>query len=129
MTVDKEQAISGLVEVYPELQNTIRNLRDDWSPEEPPITVLMAELGVALAAGAGDLDDEAIRRITNTIELLLCAGTKSVKDAIATGLLEALVTASETLPCGPRLLSSLGPESKNYCRYWDKLTGRTTPWI
>jgi hypothetical protein len=102
-------------------------MRDEWLPDEPPFTVAMGELGGILGASAGTVGDEDLQRVAEVLETLLNDGTEEVKNGVATGLLEALISSSYSEPTAVHLLKRLGPEAKKYCRAWDEFTGGKTP--
>jgi hypothetical protein len=129
MSINREESFTLLTDSWPHLVDELDHLRNDWLPDAPPFSVAMGTLGRALAAGASAVDDDGIRRIAGVIETLMTSGTEDVKNGIATGLLEAIVSSSDTEPGALRLLRCLGTESRKYCRAWDEFSGGTTPGI
>lgn len=125
--MDREEAIAFLRELFPGFDAEIRRLCDEWAPEEPPFTVLMASVGHRIANEV-DAYSKApnAERLSRGIERMLCDGNEEVKNAVATGLLEALMGSVGQKPDAERLFHQLGPQAKEYCRAWDRFTGVRT---
>lgn len=102
----------------------VARLSDEWAPEDPPVTVIAAEIGHTLVVRSSEFSDAQLRDIFLAVEDVLTIGTESDKDAVATGLLEAVLAAGDEHPAQrARALSFAGPESRAYCRAWDSFTG------
>lgn len=110
----------------PVLAERLAALRADWAPDEPPATVAMGDLGQAIVGAMATLRDEELVRISEIIEAALERAPQAVQNAIATGLLEAAMSASDSNPAGARFLRALGPRAKDYGRAWDTFTKRRT---
>lgn len=54
-------------------------------------------------------------------------GTETEKDAVATGLLEALVHRADEGFDFSLIDPYIGPESRKYCHAYNEFTGNTTP--
>ncbi len=108
------------------LADRLAALRADWAPDAPPATVAMGDLGQAIVDAIDRIGDEELARVSAAIEAALADGPKNVQDAVATGLLEAAINATERNPGGVRFLRALGERAKAYGRAWDQFTGRRT---
>ena len=97
-------------------------------PELPP-TLEMSELAGTFAdAVVSGLPADRIAAVMRTVEQALREGDERVKDAVATGFLERLMTeASAGRMSFEQLTDHLGPESRRYCEAWDEFTGTRTP--
>lgn len=123
-----DEANQRLAQSSSRLRSEIESVTNDWRPDAPPSTVLYAALGRQIAAASEDRDDGEKNRIFDAVEECLVSGDEEVQDAVATGLLEALLHASSAGNFEFRLVAScLGEKSKQYCRAWDHFTGCSTP--
>lgn len=67
-------------------------------------------------------------KIFDFIEMLMCEGDQIVGDCAATCFLENLVNyAGHGSVQASSFIPLLGPESREYCKGWDKFTGVQTP--
>jgi hypothetical protein len=126
---DLDRALERLAQAAPALAEELARTRAYWDPDPVPPTIGAGALGrVAVEAVAG-LGDAELAAIAAVIEDVLGHGSEEAKDAIATGLLEAAMHATDEQPAGARFLSALGPHAKAYCRAWDEHTGARTPGV
>lgn len=125
--IDTHTAVERLVRTAPNLRVEFESLVKEWSPEEPPLTVMFAELGRGLCRHAPVASDAELIEICAAIEDLILRGEETVQNAVATGLLEAMLAESSTGSFDMSILAGfLGAESKAYCRAWDEFTGNKT---
>ena len=94
---------------------------EDWRPEEPPITVLTSALGFSLVR-SDDLSRENISTVFARVEDVLVHGSEREKDAVATGLLEAVVSAIDENPERAWVLTEAGTHATGYIRAWNRFT-------
>lgn len=74
------------------------------------------------------MSDQNKEVVFNTIEQCLTEGDKLVREAVTTGLLEALLSESDDGRLDFKLISNyLGSKTLEYCRAWDQFTGCDTP--
>lgn len=85
-----------------------------WSPDAVPATLAMAALGRTLVQGCAALPREQVVAVLARVERVMRDGTEAEKDAAATGLLEAMVSAIDRAPEHAWLFEVLGAESKKY---------------
>ena len=124
-----DRTFDELAQASPVVANRLSELRADWAPDAPPPTVAMGDVGHAIIEAIDRLGDEELARVSAAIETALAQGPKNVQDAVATGLLEAAISATDRHPGGVRFLRALGQNAKAYGRAWDTFTGRRTPGI
>ena len=69
--------------------------RKHWLPEPPPTTVLFSEVGGAIAEQLDELADDVCLRVFSRIEEGMISVDAQLRTAVATGLVEAMVTSSD----------------------------------
>lgn len=67
--------------------------------------------------------------IWETVEELMMSGDERVKNAVATGFLEAILAAASGGLSIVSLARHFGPATMGYCRAWDAVTGFKTEGI
>jgi len=98
---------------------------EDWRPDKPPPTTMMSCLAEVLLSQESDFTDDQYQSIFLLVEELLLNYDDEVKNAVATGLLETLVNASnQQIPS--KFTFFIGDEAKKYCIAWDDFTGIKT---
>jgi hypothetical protein len=130
MTMDREKATALLRELFPAFDTEINRLCEEWAPELPPFTLLMASVGHQISNEVDMyIKPSNAERLSMGIERMLRDGSDDVRNAVATGLLESLMANAAHKPMAEHLFSQLGPLAKEYCRAWDTFTGVRTPGI
>ncbi len=124
-----ERALSALAAASPVLAAHLQAVRRDWAPDEPPATIVMGELGLRIVEAGDAVADDELARIAGAVEAALADGPDAVKDAVATGLLEAAMNATAVQPSGARFLRHLGARARAYCQAWDEHTRQRTPGV
>lgn len=128
MVIQPEEAISRFAGLCESLAEAVARERAEWEPESPPLTVAMSTLGRVVASGTQGRSDTDLKPVFDLVESLLTDGEESVKDAVATGFLESLLSESSAGRLDFRRIAALlGQRAVHYCREWDKFTGCTTP--
>jgi hypothetical protein len=99
-----------------------------WIPEKSPVTIIMAEFGRTLVSIAKNNNILKLKASLELIERCMQSENQHLRDAIATGLLEHLLSESSAgrLAFEPIALL-LGETSKTFCQKWDQFTGMKTP--
>src|SRR5688572_33092638 len=128
-TPELDATLSDLAAASTVLARALAASRESWAPDPPPPTAVMGDLGSALVAAIDELDDGAIARVAAAIERGLEHPSDLVKDAVATGLIEAAMAATVEEPAGARFLRELGPRALAYARDWDTFGGLRTPGV
>ena len=101
------------------VQVAYQEVLDGWRPDEPPVTTLFAALGYRIAEDFSNAGIDTNRRLFSLIEQAMESGDQRLVTAVATGLIEALVTRavrSEYLWDEMTLL--LGPRSRHHVEAW-----------
>lgn len=99
------------------LQIAMTNVYKYWEPEEPPVTILFAELGRALAKYFNRLEGKV--KLFETIEGAMLSDNELLVTAVASGLIEAMVAEGEQIgnfcdSIGPQL----GAHSRSHAKSW-----------
>jgi hypothetical protein len=114
-----EDFVSLLVAASGGLQATYREVLDEWRPEEPPVTTLFAALGDRIAEDFGRAGVDTNRRMFSLIEQAMESSDRGLVTAVATGLIEALVTrAVRSEGLWKEMAPLLGPRSLHHAEAW-----------
>lgn len=106
-------AISGGV------QAAYQEVLAEWLPEEPPVTTLFAALGDRIAEDFDSAGVDTNRQVFSLIEKAMGSGDSGLVTAVATGLIEALVTrAARGEDLWKRMAPFLGPRSLRHAEAW-----------
>src|SRR5262245_54106855 len=126
MADDLETTLEDLAAASPVVARALAAVREEWAPDPVPPTIVMGELGSAVVAAIDEIDDDELARVAGAIDRALETGSKLVKDAVATGLIEAAMSSTDADPRGARFLRKLGPLGRKYARDWDAFGGKRT---
>ncbi len=117
--------VSDIAAGFPAFDEAAELLEVEWSPEVPPVTVSMSEIGRALVEKAGqDFSQEDVIEIFQRAERVLKCGTEVEKDAVATGFLEAVAAAIDRSPQRRWVLDHAGSGAREYLAAWDQFCGK-----
>ena len=96
-----------------------QEVRNEWQPEEPPVTTLFAALGDRIAEDFGSTGMDTKRHMFSLIEQAMESGDQALVTAVATGLIEALVTrAVRSEGLWEEMASLLGTRSRHHAEAW-----------
>ncbi len=101
------------------LQAAYEETLEYWRPDEPPITTLFAALGDRIADDFESTEPDVNSRIFALIESAMASGDQKLITAVATGLIEAMisrVTAKQR--SSRRLTQELGVLSRKHAEAW-----------
>jgi|KBSSwiStaDraftv2_1062776.scaffolds.fasta_scaffold520730_2 hypothetical protein len=129
MAVDMEGTLDRLAAASPVMAEALTKVRAEWAPDPPPPMVATGALGQAIVTGIERATDDELARVAAVIDDVMEHAPERVKDAVATGLLEAAISATDMKHEGARFLAALGPRARHYCQDWDRYTGRQTPGV
>ena len=114
-----EELVCLLVSASSGAQAAHQEVLDEWQPEAPPVTTLFAALGNRIAEEFGSAGVEANRRSFSLIEHAMESGDQELVTAVATGLIEALVTrAVQSEGLWDEMAPLLGPRSRHHAYAW-----------
>jgi len=92
---------------------------DEWRPEEPPVTTLFAALGDRIAEDFDSTGVDINRQMFSLIEAAMESGHQGLVTAVATGLIEALVTRALRIESlWGQMAPLLGPRSLHHAEAW-----------
>jgi hypothetical protein len=118
-----EDAVTAIARLHPVLEAADQAERASWGAEAPPSTVHLATLARALVEALPGVEESAVRAVLREVEAGLTMGDAELRDAMATGFLEAVAARFDMAPAArERIVAYLGPESLRYLRAWDEFT-------
>jgi len=127
-TIGVEAAVDALVTTADFFRAAYKQLVEEWSPDAPPVTIIFSSLGRSFCSHSSMSSKLALMNICAVIEELMSRGDDAVQDAVATGMLEAMLAESSAGRFDMSTLTPfLGTHTKAYCRAWDEFTGIHTP--
>jgi hypothetical protein len=123
-----DEFIEAVLRIAPGVGERLEVRGDGVEPDLEIPVLWMAFVGRALSVTLDELSGPQQRAVFDVIERHLVNGSDLMKDAVATGLLEALASeVSDGRLDGPHLATLLGPESRAYIDAWDQFTlGRSS---
>ena len=114
-----EDFVSLLAAASGGVQAAYQEVLDEWQPEAPPVTTLFAALGDRIAEDFGSAGVDANRRLFSLIEQAMESPDQGLVTAVATGLIEALVTrAVQSAGLWNEMAPLLGPRSRHHAEAW-----------
>ncbi|ASU79292.1 hypothetical protein CDG81_14450 [Actinopolyspora erythraea] len=130
-----------LPDISPELAAADRAAVDAWHADEAdgaseeaetgddyPVLSRLAALGSSFAARVDRMSAWQRERLLGFLEEVLVSGPEDEQDAVATGFLEALVTAYDHGVVDlATVWHELGEESRHYIKIWNTRTGAAVP--
>ncbi len=128
MTNEYADLIAALLRVAPQVETELRAVGSSAQPDLEIPVVWMGDVGAAVARVFDDLAPGDRREVFDVVEHHLSTGSQKMKEAVATGLLEAVASeVSAGRLDGPTLATLLGPASRAYIDAWDQFTlGRSS---
>lgn len=117
-------AVRQLTGVSPLFREGLDSLIREWYPDTPPQILQFSAIGRRVAEVAVRLTESEHTVFWTVVEKVLTTGTQDVRDAICTGLLEAVLNETSSGRFDPKYyVGRLGPESMKYCKAWNDFTG------
>jgi hypothetical protein len=124
ISVGMSAAIRRLIDVSGCFAETYENLCAEWLPDQPPNTIVFSSFGQAFCRSVSSRPKNELSEICLAIEELLVEGNETVKNAVATGFLESILSESSSGRFSVPSVSGLfGPETIAHCKAWDEFTG------
>lgn len=116
------QYICKFINLSDSSKAAVNKFLDYWEgEEEPPFTSLFSNIGTAIVHDFSTFDDAVRSEIFAHIELGMNSNDEYLATAVATGLVEALVNASDDNPeLWNKIESCLGSESRSHALAWKK---------
>jgi hypothetical protein len=114
--------------LHPALRGGRERLAAEWSPDDPPLTLIMGAYADALSQEIEQLDPPTLRALFAAVEEVLAGDEEPAATAVATGFLGCLQGHDSSGRFDFREIAGyLGASSRAYCWAWDQFTGVTTP--
>lgn len=95
MSSDYNKFIDSLIMIYPEVEPVYIESINYWFPEYPPKVLLLANFGHLIALNYDSFSENQRNVIFAIIEDAMSSSSEELKVAVATGLVEAMVGASD----------------------------------
>jgi hypothetical protein len=109
--------VASLVKYLPSKEKNLKDHYDFWLPDEPPFFSTLEEIGSVIAENLNLIED--LKGLFQTIENGMASDNNQLKEAVATGLLEALVIKLESRKGNYDLIDNLlGKDSKKHIIEW-----------
>jgi len=119
MEVRCQKFVDALVELSVGLQSACLSAIEYWHPDEPPVTILFAELGDRIVEDFDLMSIDTKRGVFGLIETAMASGDSKLVTAVATGLIEAIVaTASRQVGVWERISPLMGDLSRRHAEAW-----------
>jgi len=119
MKIILQEFVESLIEQSIELRAVYQESVEYWAPDVPPITIILGELGRQIVDGLNDVEPEVNRRIFQLIEAAMKSADGDLQTAVASGLIEAIVTRTDQDEHVWEIVSSmLGELSRKHAESW-----------
>ncbi|RYF31150.1 MAG: hypothetical protein EOO23_03415 [Comamonadaceae bacterium] len=119
MEADSNQFIEKLMQTSQFLKNIGKTTKEYWEPDLPPVTILFAAFGNELVRRFDVMETESKDIAFRLIEEGMNSQNIVLKTAVATGMIEALVSkACEDAELWSRIEGQLGSLSKKHAKEW-----------
>lgn len=128
ISITVQQALDAFTSLNPQFLVRREMLVAEWSPEELPPYVLLAEFAGILCANLSEWSPTQLHAVFATAEHILQNGDELAGELVATGFLESLLNRSSAGTLDFRVIADhLGDHSIAYCLAWDVVTDVQTP--
>lgn len=94
----KKEFLVVISNQIPSIKQEILACEKEWSPDVPPITILFGNIGTHIGKALMGWNFEQKREIFTLIERGMNSSDFGLREAVATGLIEALVTYADENP-------------------------------
>ena len=111
--------VNAFVDQSLDLKLAHQKMLDEWMPENPPLTILFGALGDQVIENLSGREEAANRRIFQLVETAMASDDEELRTAVATGLIEAVVTKTDGKEAlWQYALSLFGDLSKKHAEWW-----------
>jgi hypothetical protein len=119
MDIQCQDFVDSLITISERLKKNKLIEEEFWAPEEPPLTILFGALGDGVAEEFDLVDAEVNQRVFSLIEEAMASSHAPLVTAVATGLIEAVVSsAAQKNDLLVRILSMMGKLSLHHAEVW-----------
>ena len=126
--ITTSDALKELVHLDESFASALAESQSECGDEELLLVALMGDFAHTIVDQVDSKTPAQMQRLFQYLEALMQEGEEDMQTAIATGFLESLLSASSSGRLDfARIVSFLGPLSRQYCKDWDEFTGCFTP--
>jgi hypothetical protein len=113
------QFIDEITKKFDGLQDAVNEINEYWKPDQAPVTIIFAAIGKELVRQFDSIKNEKKLEVFQCIEDGINSSDINLRTAVATGIIEALVSEStENEDLWLRIEQQLGVSSKHYALSW-----------
>lgn len=119
MSRAEENFVALLLATSLGVQAAYQKVIDEWSPDDPPVTIMFGALGDRIVDEFDTADIETKRQMFTLIETAMESGDIKLITSVGTGLIESMVGRAErSQGLWNRIASLLGPRSLYHAEAW-----------
>lgn len=132
MNASTQDCLQTLIGLDPAVGKSVERLVASWFPEAPPVTIIFSQAGDTIADHLAQMSVDTQREIFDVIERGMTSQEEELRNAVATGLIEALVGKSDRQPgLFAQFEQLFGPASAKHAMEWQRFgqqgTGTQNP--
>lgn len=90
--------LERLTNEVPQLATIVKVCTQEWTPDKPPMTTLFAAIGDGISQELSGWSTNTRERVFAIVEIGMVNEDRLLQTAVATGLVEALVTNGDARP-------------------------------
>lgn len=122
--MNTREALHQLASIHPILQESVHDFETHFGSDIP--VAGYGALGTAVIENLESIGEATANRFFDEVEAQLTCGLENVETAVATGLLEAVVSsATRNGVANERISDLLRPKSAEYVNEWNSFHGIT----
>lgn len=110
--------IAELTDMSPKLHAAFRGTVEYWAPDEPPVTIALSELGHSVVDDFDTMSLPLIDSLFRAIEGAMAGPDEDLSTAVATGMIEGMVSRAIRAGTWDRIRAQLGIMSARHADAW-----------
>ncbi len=119
MQVSCQEFVSQIVRLSEGMKTSLHETLEYFAPNEPPVTALFEALGDRIAEDFDSASLDVNQQVFHLIEEAMGSGDSHLVTAVATGLIEAIVTrTARSEGLWLRIFPMLGERSLHHAKAW-----------
>lgn len=123
MISTRRTLVEDLAAESPALAGALREAKEYWAPDEPPVTSLLATLASCLVDPSAESTAPETERALHIVDAAMASGDADLVTAAATGFIEGLVASADRHGVLTTFLAALGPVSRSHADLWLSFEG------